>query len=88
MNRFQNQVDKFTLWNKWTNSNEGRLVLQEVIPPMNWFIVEPNNTSPFQQGTPTKLAFPIKEKPKLKGGICSWCVQQSNFTSKIEPTDS
>ena len=34
---------------------------------MNQFRVESNNIFPFQQGTPTKLACPIKEKPKFRG---------------------
>ena len=34
---------------------------------MNQLKVESNNTSSLQQGTPTKLACLVKEKPKLRG---------------------
>ena len=43
-----------------------------------------NNNSPLQHGTPTKLACPVKEKPKLRGGICSQCAHWSDLPSKIK----
>ena len=55
MNWFPNGVD---LPNK---NNE--LVPSEPVPTQ----VQSKNNSPLQQGTPTKLACPIKEKPKLRG---------------------
>ena len=53
---------------------------------MNQLKVESNNTSSLQQGTPTKLACFVKEKPKLRGKYIPGVYTGATYSPKSSPS--